>query len=63
MAKENNTNPKKPKFNSWWIYGIIAVMLIGFQFFGSGNFAHTKKASTSELQEYLRNGDIKKILV
>lgn len=63
MAKENNTNPKKPKFNSWWIYGIIAIMLIGFQFFGSGNFTHTKKASTSELQEYLRNGDIKKILV
>lgn len=63
MAKENNTTPKKPKFNSWWIYGIIAVLLIGFQFFGSGNFAHTKKASTSELQEYLRNGDIKKILV
>jgi cell division protease FtsH len=38
-------------------------LLIGFQFFGSGNFANTKKASTSELQEYLRNGDIRKILV
>jgi cell division protease FtsH len=63
MAKENNTGPKKPKFNTWWIYGVIAVLLIGFQFFGSGNFANTKKASTSELQEYLRNGDIRKILV
>ncbi len=63
MAKENNTSPKKPKFNTWWIYGVIALLLIGFQFFGSGNFANTKKASTSELQEYLRNGDIRKILV
>lgn len=63
MAKENNTGPKKPKFNTWWIYGIIAVMLIGFQFFGSGNFANTKKATTSELHEFLRNGDIKRILV
>ncbi|GGW22952.1 ATP-dependent zinc metalloprotease FtsH [Arenibacter certesii] len=63
MAKENNTSPKKPKFNTWWIYGIIAVMLIGFQFFGSGNFASTKKANTSELQDFLRNGDIKKILI
>ncbi|RTE52619.1 ATP-dependent metallopeptidase FtsH/Yme1/Tma family protein [Arenibacter aquaticus] len=63
MAKENNTGPKKPKFNTWWIYGLIAILLIGFQFFGSGNFANTKKASTSELQEYLRNGDIRKILV
>lgn len=63
MAKENNTSPKKPKFNTWWIYGIIAAMLIGFQFFGSGNLASTKKANTSELQDYLKNGDIKKILI
>ncbi|MEO0526504.1 MAG: ATP-dependent metallopeptidase FtsH/Yme1/Tma family protein, partial [Bacteroidota bacterium] len=64
MAKENNnTNPKKPRFSSWWIYGLIAVLLIGFQFFGSDSFANTKKTTTSELQEYLRNGDIDKILI
>ena len=63
MAKENNTPQKKPKFSSWWIYGLIAILLIGYQFFGSGNFATTKKTTTSELQEYLRNGDIAKILI
>lgn len=63
MAKENNTPQKKPKFSSWWIYGLIAILLIGYQFFGSGNFATTKKTTTSELQEYLRNGDISKILI
>ncbi len=63
MAKENNTNPKKPRFSSWWIYGLIAILLIGFQFFGSGNLSSTKKTTTSELQEYLRNGDIEKILI
>lgn len=63
MAKENKTPPKKPRFTSWWIYGLIAVLLIGFQFFGSGNFSTTKKTTTSELQEYLRNGDISKILI
>ncbi len=63
MAKENNTPQKKPKFSSWWIYGLIAILLIGYQFFGSGNFAATKKTTTSELQEYLRNGDIAKILI
>ncbi|WP_425237973.1 ATP-dependent zinc metalloprotease FtsH [Ulvibacterium sp.] len=63
MAKESNTNPKKPRFSSWWIYGLIAVLLIGFQFFGSGNLSSTKKTTTSELQEYLRNGDIEKILI
>ncbi len=63
MAKENKTPPKKPRFSSWWIYGLIAVLLIGFQFFGSGNLSSTKKTTTSELQEYLRNGDISKILI
>ncbi len=63
MAKENNTPQKKPKFSSWWIYGLIAILLIGYQFLGSGNFATTKKTTTSELQEYLRNGDIAKILI
>ncbi|MFT5942552.1 MAG: cell division protease FtsH, partial [Sediminicola sp.] len=46
-----------------WIYGLIAMLLIGFQFFGSGNFNSTKKTTSSELQEYLRNGDISKILI
>ena len=63
MAKENNTSPKKPRFSSWWIYGIIAVLLIGFQFFNSSALSSTKKTTTSELQEYLRNGDVAKILI
>jgi len=64
MAKENsNTNPKKPKFSSWWIYGLIAVVLIGFQFVGSSSFNNTSETTTSELHEFLRNGDVDKILV
>ena len=62
MAKDN-TPQKKPRFSSWWIYGLIIVFLIGYQFFGSDNFAPTNKTTTSELQEFLRNGDIDKILI
>ncbi|APA63453.1 ATP-dependent zinc metalloprotease FtsH [Maribacter sp. 1_2014MBL_MicDiv] len=63
MAKENKTSPKKPKFSSWWIYGLVAVLLIGFQLFNSDDLASTQKTTTSELQQYLRNGDVKKILI
>jgi len=64
MAKDNNsTNPKKPKFSSWWIYGLIAVLLIGFQFLGSSSFNNTSETTTYELHEFLRNGDVEKILV
>ena len=37
--------------------------IIGFQILGSSSFSSTEKTTTSELQEYLRNGDIKKIIV
>ncbi|NND16472.1 MAG: ATP-dependent zinc metalloprotease FtsH [Eudoraea sp.] len=63
MAKENKTPQKKPRFNAWWIYGLIAILIIGFQFLGSDSISSTKKTTTSELQEYLRNGDITKILI
>ncbi|SEM26613.1 cell division protease FtsH [Maribacter orientalis] len=63
MAKENKTSPNKPKFSSWWIYGLVAVLLIGFQLFNSDDLASTNKTTTSELQQYLRNGDVKKILI
>ena len=63
MAKENNTNPKKPKFNSWWIYGLIAILLISFQFIGNGNLNSTHETDTATLNEYLRNGDVDKIII
>ena len=63
MAKENKTPQKKPRFSSWWIYGLIIIFLIGFQFFGSDTLSPTNKTTTSELQEFLRNGDIDKILI
>lgn len=66
MAKENNPNnnsPKKPRFSSWWIYGVVIAMIIGFQFFGGSGFSSTEKTTTSALQEFLRNGDISKIVI
>ncbi|MBS9463210.1 ATP-dependent zinc metalloprotease FtsH [Flagellimonas sp. HMM57] len=64
MAKENNSStPKKPRFSSWWIYGVVIALIIGFQFFGGNSFSSTEKTTTSELQEYLRNGDISEILI
>ncbi len=63
MSKENNTNQKKPKFNSWWIYGLIAVLIIGFQFIGSSSFNNTAETNISALHEFLRNGDVNRVVV
>ena len=63
MAKDNSNTPKKPRFSSWWIYGVIIALILGFQFFGSATFSNTEKTTTSEMQEFLRNGDISKIVI
>ena len=65
MAKDNNQNnvPKKPKFSNWWIYGIVIALIIGFQLFGSSAFTSTQEITTSELYEFLRNGDIERITI
>jgi AFG3 family protein len=60
--KDNNTNTPKFKFNSYWIYGAVLVLLIGFQFFNSGDLA-TKSISKNEFNEVLRDNDISKIIV
>ena len=64
MSKEDNSsNSKKPKFNSWWIYGLIAILLIGFQFVGNSSFNNTSETNISALHRYLINGDVKRIVV
>jgi cell division protease FtsH len=62
MAKEQKTTSKKPKFSAWWIYAVVIALLIGVQFMSSG-LSSTRKTTTSELQTYLRDGDIEKIII
>ncbi|SFR31781.1 cell division protease FtsH [Robiginitalea myxolifaciens] len=63
MAKDNKSPQNKSRFSSWWIYGLILVFLLGFQFLGNSSLSPSSKTTTSELQEFLRNGDIDKILI
>ena len=60
--KENNKNEPKFKMNSYWIYGAVILLLIGFQFFSSGDLA-TQSISKNEFSEILRDNDISKIIV
>jgi len=52
----------KPKFSPYWIYGIIAIAILGIQLLYSGS--RTKKIDLVRLeQELVKNKDIKKIVV
>jgi cell division protease FtsH len=63
MAKEPKNNiPNKPKFNPYWIYGIVLAAIIGFQVM-SGGFGSSDPVSITPAKfiEYLENGDVAKI--
>lgn len=59
--KDSQNTNKKPKFNFYWIYGILAVIFIGFQFFNFNEPA--KKTTWFELRKYLEEGKVQKIIL
>ena len=67
MAKENKSNtPKtnKPKFSSYWIYGLAILIFIAISSLGGGSsFKEPKTISLYQLREYITNGDVEKVEV
>ena len=60
--KENNGMPSGPKFNSYWIYGLLAVFLIGLNFYSLTSNT-TEPIDRRAFNNMVRNGDIKKVAV
>lgn len=70
MANNNPNNnkpgsPKKPKFafNLYWIYAIIAIVLIGIQLFSTFGSSIKKINDDQELKNLIVNNDVAKIIV
>jgi AFG3 family protein len=63
-SKGNNKgNKPNPKFNIYWIYGGIAILLLALQFFSLGNTG-PKEITWQEFERnMLKNGDVEKIEV
>ncbi len=66
MIENNNKKPdnskiKKPKFNTYWIYGIIAVAIIAIQFYGFSPSA--KKTNMFDFKKMLKAGEVERIVV
>ena len=62
--KNKNSTPNVPKFkfNMYWIYGAIIVVLIGVSFINDSSFS-TKKISTNRFFKILESNDVDKILI
>ncbi len=63
-VNDNPNSPRKgPKFNVYWIYGLILLAVVGAQIYG-GNFnAVTAEHSFQDFTEYLNKGLVAKLVV
>ncbi len=63
-VNDNPNSPRKgPKFNIYWIYGLILLAIVGAQIYG-GNFgATTAEHSFQEFTEFLNKGQVAKLVV
>ncbi len=58
-GQPQDTKPQKPKFNFYWIYGLLAVIFIGLQVMNWDTGA--EQVDQGELMRMLRNQDVEKI--
>ena len=70
MAENTNNNQApdkkpdkngKPRFNTNWIFAVLAVSLIAFSLFNNGKAVQT--TTTSEIKEMIKNHDIDKVVI
>ena len=60
--KEGKNN--KPKFNPYWVYGVIITFLLGISMFGGDNNWQTvSKTNISDFERFLNEGDVEEVIV
>src|SRR3982751_4140628 len=60
----DNPNPRKgPKFNIYWIYGLILLGILGAQFIGGSIGSSSPEHSFQDFKEYLEKGLVSKLVV
>lgn len=60
---KDKTPRKGPKFNIYWIYGIMILLLIGLNFFSGSMGSSAEQMSFQDFrQKYLDKGDRKSVV-
>lgn len=63
--KKNNktTEPRRPRPNYYWIYAAVILLFFGIQIFGGGGWSQPDKTNQAQFEDYLKKGDVEKVLV
>ncbi|MEO0043919.1 MAG: ATP-dependent metalloprotease FtsH [Bacteroidota bacterium] len=62
MENNDNNKPNGAKFNNYWIYGLIALLLIGINFYSIGT-SDRKQKTWDEFEKMVKENDVKKVSV
>ncbi len=55
--------PRKPKFNTYWIWAGLIMLFIGIQIFGGNKWAQPTKTTQAEFEKFLVQGDVERVEV
>jgi len=59
-----NKKVNKPKFNPYWIYGIVITLLLGMSMFGGdNNWQSISKTNISDFERFLNQEDVAEVVV
>lgn len=62
MADNNKKRqPKKPKFNTYWIWAALIMLFIGINIFGGNKWAQPAKTTQAEFEKFLAAGDVERV--
>ena len=60
-SQNNDKGPQKPKFSSYWIYILIAVIFLSLQFFNFGG--SVEQLGQVKLETLIKSGEVSKLVV
>jgi cell division protease FtsH len=61
MSKENKQ--KNFKYNPWWVYGVVGVIIFGMYFSDKSKWAVPQKTTISKFYQYLDSSQVEKVVV
>lgn len=55
------TPPKKPRFNTYWIWAALIMLFIGVNIFGGNKWGQPTKTTQAEFEKFLAQGDVERV--
>ena len=61
--KEKKKNQPKQKFNPYWLYAMVIVLLLSLSLFSDSSLQSVGKTNTFDFERHLNSGDIDRVLI